>query len=338
MDEALAPRRARALVYDLDSPSRMRFASLPCPDAARLRDGELLVDVHCVALNPVDYKLPQLVPLARLVLQGLPVAQDFSGVVAASRCARVPVGARVFGTCDGARGGCAVQAVVVRADKVAVVPAPVSLADAAALNTTGQTAVQALRGLGPGGRVLVVGASGGCGSAGVQVARALVGPAGAVAALAGGASTAAVRALGADVVVDYRSAAALTALAALPPFDVIYDTVSSGAAGDDLGGVPYRVALAPFLRAGGTHVQINGTAAQWLRALLGCQPRGFRLFMQQHSAEDLARVGAWAAEGALRAVVDSEHPFTERGCADAYARVQSRRAKGKVLLKLEVGS
>jgi NADPH:quinone reductase-like Zn-dependent oxidoreductase len=145
-----------------------------------------------------------------------------------------------------------------------------------------------------------------------------------------------VRALGADVVVDYRGAAGLAALAALPPFDVIYDTVSSDAAGDDFGGVPYKVALAPFLRAGGTHVQINGTVAQWLRALLGCQPRGFRLFMQQHSAEGLQRVAAWAAEGALRAVIDCEHPFTEAGCADAYARLHSRRAKGKVLLKVAV--
>jgi NADPH:quinone reductase-like Zn-dependent oxidoreductase len=90
MDEVLSPRRARALVYDLKQPTCMRFSSVPAPDASRLRDGELLVDVHYVALNPVDYKLPRIMPAC--MLAGLPVAQDFAGVVSASRCARVPVG------------------------------------------------------------------------------------------------------------------------------------------------------------------------------------------------------------------------------------------------------
>ena len=71
-------------------------------------------------------------------------------------------------------------------------------------------------GLTRGGSVCVVGASGGCGSAGLALARAVVGPEGTVAAICGTDSVAAVEALGQaspGLVLDYRKPDGITGAA-----------------------------------------------------------------------------------------------------------------------------
>ena len=61
---------------------------------------------------------------------------------------------------------------------------------------------------------------------------------------------------------------------------------------------------------------------------------GFSLF--QASPESVARaleaLLGWAGEGRLRPAVDSVHPLERH--ADAFARLASRRAIGKVVLRL----
>jgi len=105
-------------------------------------------------------------------------------------------------------------------------PEALSFAEAASLVTAALTALQALGGFGradlrPGQRVVVAGASGGCGSAGAQLARALVGPAGVVVGICSAASAPAVAALGCcDELLDYNDVAAVkAALARRAPFD-----------------------------------------------------------------------------------------------------------------------
>ena len=83
------------------------------------------------------------------------------------------------------------------------------------------------------------------------------------------------------------------------------------------------------------HVAINGGVGQWLRAGLGCQPSRYALIMCKPNAKDLLQVADWCAGGKLRAVVDGTFPFTAEGCAAAYDRVKSRRAKGKVVIVME---
>ena len=329
----------RAFVYDFSSPARhMAFTAIPMRTEAALRDGQLLVAVHAFALNPVDYKLPMMVPFASLFMSGLPVAQDFAGIVIASRDATFPPGARVFGTCEGSLGGAATEIIIVSSAAVANMPSNLSFSDAAALNTVAQTGLQAFRfgGLASGGRALIVGASGGCGSIGVQLAREIVGPTGSVVGVAGSSSAAAVLSLGADACVDYNSDI-VTELLAGERFDLIYDTVSSAEKGDDLRGVRYIDALRPCLKPGGKYVSINGTASEWIRALLCscCLPRGVVLFFQSSSAEDLRYISSLVADQKLHATVDTVHSsFTEENCESAYARLKSRRAKGKLVIQV----
>jgi NADPH:quinone reductase-like Zn-dependent oxidoreductase len=279
-------------------------------------------------------------PFASYFLGGTPVGQDYAGVVIASRSANFPNGSRVFGTLEGARGGCAAEELIASAANAALIPADLSFAQAAALVTVSMTAIQAFRiaNLQEGQRVLVVGATGGCGSIGVQVARAIVGPSGRVASICSGASAPLARSLGSDVVADYKAADPLAILRAEAPFDAIFDTVSSWDLGDDLGGIPYTVALRPLLKKQGLHVAINGTPFQWIGAILGWQATGYRLFMQKPDGVALQTVVDLLEKGMLRPLLDSTYPFSEEGFASAFSLLKSRRSKGKVVVVRDTGN
>lgn len=306
----------------------------------------MLVRVVAAAINPVDYKLSG-IPILGWGLCA-PVGQDFSGVVVESAAPGFAVGDAVFGKCAprGSSGGCLAEFCAPAASGIAPKPPALSHAEAAALVTAGLTSLQALRagGAGPGTRVLVVGAAGGCGSVGVQLARILVGPGGTVGAICSAAGAPLVRALVPDAVVgDYRDPAGLgapgSALAAAAPFDCLYDTVSSGDAGDGLGGRPYDEALSHLLRPaaeGGRVVAINGTLRRWVARLVGWEAPGFHLLMEHESDADLREVAAWAAQGRLRILLDggATRPFTAAGCAEAFERLRSRRAQGKVVVQV----
>ena len=126
---------------------------------------------------------------------------DVAGVVEAvgSNVTQVRPGDEVFGTCAGslAEYACA------RADNVAPKPKNLTLEQAAALPTSGCTALQGLRDVGrvtAGQSVLIIGASGGVGTFAVQIAKALG------AEVTGVCRTNAVelvRSIGADKVIDY---------------------------------------------------------------------------------------------------------------------------------------
>ena len=337
----------QAYIYDLSvaggpNPHMAWTEKAAKPTAERLKVGEILVQVHACALNPVDFKKPALMPLASLFLGGSVVAQDYSGVVLASRSPSFAPGDCVFGTNE---GGCCAQLLATPAATAHAKPAALSHAQAASLVTASQTALQALGGgghaapLARGGRALVVGASGGCGLAGLQIARAQVGAEGAVVGVCSADSFPLVQALGAaSALADYAGGAEalLAALRPHAPFDLIYDTGSSREAADALpGGTPYAAALAPLLRPGtGCLVAINGSVAQWAGALTGWQRPQYRLLMQQPTGEDMRRTAELAAAGALRPVLDSVHAFSAAGCEAAYARLRSRRAKGKVVVQV----
>ena len=109
-----------------------------------------------------------------------------------------------------------------------------------------------------GDSALVIGASGGCGTFGVTLAKALG------ATVTGICSTKNVKLvyeLGADAVVDYRKTLEMDKLkAGGKQFDVIYDTVTSFAPEDP----DYEPDMRPLLKQGGRYVAINGSPLDWI--------------------------------------------------------------------------
>jgi NADPH:quinone reductase-like Zn-dependent oxidoreductase len=172
------------------------------------REGEVLLEVRAAGVDMGVWHLlegkPYLVRFLGFGFRGpkSPVpGRDVAGVVKeiGPGVTAFAVGDEVFGTCEGSFAEYAVAPV----SRLARKPEGISFTEAAAVPISGGTALEGLRGVRAGQRVLVLGAGGGVGSYGVQIAKALG------AHVTGVCSTGKVelvRSLGADEVFDHTVA------------------------------------------------------------------------------------------------------------------------------------
>ena len=304
------------------------------------KQGQILVQVRAASINPVDYKKIS-IPVMNWGLDGKPVSQDFAGVVIDSGgCDRFQPGDSVYGNA----GGCMADRIWVSETDIALKPKSMTYLQASSLPTTALTSYQALiaGGAKEGSKVVVVGASGGCGLAGIMIARSIVGAEGKVVAICGTHNIEYIKSLGVvDDVLDYKHPDTIQSsssiLAESKPFDMVYDTVTSPDPGDSLDGKPYDEVLRPYLKKDGYICAINGSAGRWVGALTGWQGKGYKLLLKSRSGKQLTELAAMAEAGALKAVIDSTHPFTEDGVRAAFDRVKSRRSVGKVVVDIQDG-
>jgi NADPH:quinone reductase-like Zn-dependent oxidoreductase len=247
---------------------------------------------------------------------------DFAGKVVASESPRFQPGDRVFGALHEwkyARGTLAEQALA-RDEEVAALPPAVSYEAGAALALVGLTALQALRDLArvrPGARVLIHGASGGVGSAAIQIARLLGGR---VTTRTSAASIDLCRELGAERALDRESP---EPIAPDHSFDCVLDLFGN------LGLPRARSLRAP----GGSFVTTVPTARHIaMETLSRLSGRSERLVAVQPDRAGLDRLAAWLADGSLRAVVDSRFPMGDY--AGAFRRLESKRTRGKIIVEV----
>ena len=298
-------------------PDVLQWEEAPTPRAGR---GELAVRVRATALNPKDVltrkgKLGPLSPRFPIV-----PGQDFAGVVESlGRGVKgFAVGEDVFGMIGGLRTGANAEVLVVPIDEVALAPRRATAVEAAAIPLTGMTALQALRDdarVRPGEEVVLNGASGGVGVVAIQVAK-LLGAR--VVAVCSSRNTDWVRALGADEVLPYDEQPLLERGRT---FDVVFDV---------FGTAPWPGAR-PLLAPGGRYV----TAIPRPRGLardLASRVTGGPAYtvLVKSRRRDLQRLAQWIDQGKLRCVVDRTYPIEESAAAHAY--VETRRARGKVVL------
>lgn len=322
------PTTMRAFVSDAyGAPTTLRIEDIPVPEPA---DDQVLVRVEATSLNPLDWHSlrgePWLVRLGNGVRRrrrrGL--GADLAGEVVAvgTKVTDLAVGDRVVG------GGTSTFAefCTARASSLATFPDSVAATDAAALPIAGATALQAVdaAGVGPGDRLLVVGASGGVGTLAVQIA---VARGAEVTGVCSGANVELVRSLGATTVVDYTTGD-LDTLAG--PFDAIVDTVGS---------IPNRRRKA-LLRPGGTLVVVGGPDGGRLLGPLTHLVRAKLSFlvggrtahplMAKIDRATMAALVDLVASGAVRPVIDRAVPFEHLPAALDY--LETRRARGKVVV------
>lgn len=307
-----------------------------------LNTGEVLVKVHAASLNPIDAKLPSF-PLIGTLLAGKVVGQDFAGVVEESKSSSFKAGDKVYGFSSGTIA----EKTVAKEAEIHLKPSSSSFIEAASLPTVALTSYQALLkgGTKVGSKVCVVGASGGCGLTGIQLARTLVGPTGKVAAICGTQNVDYIKSLGVtDVVADYKTSEVLVGenspLASVAGgFDVLYDTVSSPESKDLLNGQPYDKALSRFLTPTTQTVAINGSAGRWINALvLRWEEKNFNLVLCKRDGKQLKEISDLVDKKLLSPVIDSVHPFSLAGVEQAYEKLNSRRARGKVVIDVLNGS
>jgi NADPH2:quinone reductase len=322
----------RAVVYKgAGGPEVIVVEERPEPVAG---PGEILVEVRVGGLNPADIAQRQgSYPPPPGVSEDIP-GMEVSGTVRAlgEGADRFRVGDRVFGLVGG--GGLA-DLVVVPEAHVAPIPANLDEVQAAAIPEAFLTAHDALvtqGGLVAGETVLVQGASGGVGSAAVQIARIL--GARAIGSVRSDEAEALVRSLGAEVVRSDGYVEAVRALTDGVGVDLVVEMV----------GGPNVVADLDAIRVGGRIVVVGtGAGAEIERFPLGklmgrrATIRGTVLRARPHDQKAAVIAGferdvlPAIASGEVRAVVDEV--FDVERAREAYARLEGSGKRGKILLR-----
>ncbi len=302
---------------------RMKVVELPVPEPG---DGEVRVRVAASALNPADYKVVK--GTAKFLhARNFPMVlgYDFSGMVDAvgRNAGELGPGAEVFGFVPYSptnRRGTFAEAVIARADQLAVKPAAVSHIQAAASATPGMTALQSLRDLGQmraGMEVVITGVSGGVGSLGVAIAKRLGGN---VVAVGTGRGPENASGMGADRFVDRKKEVLATAL--VGPFDVFFDAAAA-----------YRWRQwKGRLKKGGTFVTTLpslGFVVDKLSSLVS----GTRcaIVMVKSKPEDLRLLGEWLGKGL---VVPIDRTISLAEVPENLARLEAGEVLGRVVVTI----
>lgn len=220
-------------------------------------------------------------------------------------------------------GGCHAEYVAVRDNAVAPMPANLSVGEAAALTFGGLTALIFLRdkaGIRAGERVLVNGASGAVGSAGVQLAKHFKAE---VTGVCSGANAQLVRSLGADRVIDYTTE---DFTEVRERYDIIFDAV--GNCSFDR----CESALAP----GGRLLLAVGSLGQLIGSMVRSSRAGGRKVLSGIASvnpEKMLFLRALAESGAFKPVIDRTYPFAR--IAEAHAYVDTGRKRGNVVIAMD---
>ena len=205
-------------------------------------------------------------------------------------------------------------------------PANLSAGPAAAVPTSGLTALQALRDIAhvqPGQAVLITGASGGVGTFAVQIAKALGAE---VTAVCSTRNVELVRSVGADHIIDYtRTDFTRTGLR----YDVIFDSVEAQSLSE------VRRALTPI----GTLIPNSGRGGLWvgpLGRIVKARARSLftrqtlRPFTSVGKRQDLLDLAELLEAAQLTPVIDRTYPLSQ--AAEALRYVGAGHTRGKVVI------
>jgi NADPH:quinone reductase-like Zn-dependent oxidoreductase len=299
-----------ARIHEYGGPEVIRYEDTEKPSAGK---GEVLVKVAAAGFNPADggdrTGRFRSVPLPFTL--GFDVAGTVDEVV--EPVAGLAKGDRVIGRLD--RGGASAEYAVAPADVLVRAPESMPLRDAAAIPVAGLTAWQAVQEhahVVRGQRVLVNGAGGGVGGFTVQLAK-LAGAY--VIATASTRSADAVRAQGADEVIDYTTTS--PAAAVRQPVDAVLSLVPvNSEAGRSLAGL---------VRPEGVIVSITGNVE--IPADMGIRSSGFSA---RNDPEILAELVRLVDAGELTVDVAERLPLAK--LADVHRRSEAGDIRGKVVL------
>ena len=292
----------------------------------KLRADELRVKVVAAGVNPVDWKMREGGPLHvaySVIGPGKPFVPgiDFAGeVIEAGEKAELAVGARVVGGTDFSRGqhGSYATEVIVKRDQVAEVPANVSFDDAATLPVPAVTAWMAMQEhqkIGPGHKVLVLGAAGGVGLAALQIAKMLGAQA---VGVCSSRNVAVVESEGA-IAIDYTAGDPLEAAKAHGPYQLVLQLVGS----DTYPLAKCRALLTP---TGKVELVVIQPKDYWAIAFTG----NVKTLLGAPNRARLEPLVDAMSKGRLNARIEATFPLAD--AEKAHERSRSGKVVGKLLL------
>lgn len=315
-----------------DAPEEvLAFGEAPRPTPGA---GEVLVRVAAASVDRGTWHVMAGVPyLMRLAGFGLRTPKALNpGRCLAGTVEAVGTGVTEFTPGDevyGTTTGSFAEYAVAMPARLAIKPAGLTFAEAAAVPISGQTALQAVRDQGKvqaGHRVLVIGASGGVGTFAVQIAKAYGGE---VTAVASTAKLDALRQLGADHVLDYTRD---DFSAGAERYDVILDIGGRSSL------ARLRRALTPkgrlVLVGGMSKGRLSGGMNRQLRALLWSPLVGQKLgsFLASENGPDLSVLRELIDAGKVAPVVDRTYALHDVPAAIRY--LLKGRVQGKLVVTM----
>lgn len=307
-------------------------AGVPKPT---IHDNQILVEVYSAAINPADYKFPEMGIMSKVMVPSPSIPGfDFCGKVAAfgSKIDSFQKGEMVFGSCVGTFGhGSLAQYIAVSKDMVVPMPEGIKVDDAASLGTVAITAYQALKPhVKEGSKVFVNGGSGGTGVFTIQVAKALGCH---VTTSCSEKNIDFCKGLGADDVLDYKASDIIKQLESKGQiFDLVVDNI----------GKPSHLYKSShsFIVPHGRFIQV-GTGDSFKSiagnvltpGFLGGGKRKYQMLVSKPEYEGFVQIGKWMKEGKIHAVIDSTFEFDE--APKAFEKLKTGRSRGKIVVHVK---
>ncbi|NQX39043.1 alcohol dehydrogenase [Pedobacter steynii] len=328
-------------IQKYDKKEVLKLIDLPVPI---IKEDEVLVEIHAAGLNLLDAKiksgefkliLPYQLPLI--------LGHDVAGVITqvGAKVRQFKIGDEIYSRVADFNIGTFAEYIAIREDDVSLKPNNITMEEAASIPLVALTAWQALvekANLKEDQKVFIQAGSGGVGTVAIQLAKHLGAT---VATTASEKSFAMLKALGADVVIDYKKE---DFEAILKDYDVVLNSQDTRTLEKSL----------RILRPGGKAISISGPptpdfakaiGAPWfVKMVLSMISYGIRkkakkinvdysfLFMRA-DGKQLREISNLIKQNVIRPVVDKVFSFDQINEALEY--VERGRAKGKVVVKIK---
>ncbi len=301
------------------------------------KDDEVLVRNYASSINTVDImsrsgKAPKVIfwaarkmigPLLRLFMLGVRRPRQkipgygFSGEIVSvgKDVVNWKKGDQVYGYSEGA---CA-EYLAVPTKRLAIKPSNMSHLEAGAVVGGASPAILAFRDLAKpekGQKVLVIGASGGIGTFGIQIAK-IYGAV--VTGVCGPSNLEMVTEIGADFVIDYTTE---DYVKRDEKFDIIFDAVGANTLSNCMN----------ILAEDGVYVSNNfmNSSKHILQSIFG---KKLKTGVANEGPENLDQFREWIEEGKLRAVIDTVYPLEQT--AEAHRHYETGHSKGRVVISID---
>ena len=298
---------------------------------------DVLIEVRAAAINPIDKSiilgnLQSLIPIPFPSTSGY----DVSGIVVekGDEVSNFEIGDLVYSRVPQEQMGTIAEYVAVNAIAVSKKPGNISFEEAASIPLAGLTALQSLEyaGIKENDKILIHAGSGGVGSLAIQYAKAK----GAyVYTTTSTANVKWVKELGADSVIDYKSADYKTIV---KDVDIVFDTLGSN----------YTLEAFQVLKQGGKIVSVVGPLdeesakafgmtdyklPEELSKLISDKDASYKFIFMHPNGAHLREIKLLIEDEKIKPIIDKVYPFKES--IESFTHLASGRAKGKIVINIK---
>jgi len=312
----------KALQYnEYGSTDVLHWNEIPTPE---IKDDQVLVQVKAASINPTDTKIRNgQMKLMTMFMGSFPrgMGLDFAGIITqiGSDVTNLKVGDSVFGSA-GMTGASFADYVKTDAKNVTTLPSYLNFAEACTIPLNGGTAIAAVNNYvhpKPGLSVLINGASGGVGLFIMQICKA---KGATVAATCSTDSLQALKDLGADEVIDYKTTNVITSGKL---FDIVLDA-SGHMKFDD---------AKEILTENGSFCTLTPTLSSFGEQLGNVfRDKKEKNIMAMPSKADLAELMSLIESGKVKCVVGKTFPMSEAIAAQEEVEIGKLKTTGKIVL------